>query len=63
MTHDEIIERIAKKKNIMGWSNAKIGVQAGVNQNKVALLLRGDSISLYGFLDIIDAMGLEINII
>lgn len=63
MTHDEIIERIAKKKSALEWSNAKIGVQAGVNQNKVALLLRGESISLYGFLDILDAMGLEINII
>jgi len=63
MTHDEIIARIAKKKSALEWSNAKIAVSAGVNQNKVALLLRGDSISLYGFLDILDAMGLEINVV
>lgn len=63
MTHDEIVERLNKAKNAMDWSNAKIGVRAGVNKNKVALLLRGENIGLYPFLDILDGMGLEINII
>lgn len=65
MTHDEIIERMKAVKKAHGWSNLDIEIRANsmVSQSVIANCLRGESIRLYTFLDIIDAMGLEINII
>lgn len=65
MTHDEIIERMKTTKKAHGWSNLDIEIRAKsmVSQSVIANCLRGESIRLYTFLDILDAMGLEINII
>ena len=65
MTHDEIIERMKAVKKAHGWSNLDIEIRANsmVSQSVIANCLRGESIRLYTFLDILDAMGLEINII
>ena len=63
MTHDEIVERLRILKRRMKWSNKNIGERSGVNYNTVRKLIAGENIGLYPFLDILDAMGLEINII
>jgi len=63
MTHDEILERLKILKRTMKWTNKSIGERSGVNYNTVRNLIAGENIGLYQFLDIIEAMGLEIRII
>ena len=63
MTHDEIIERMKTTKKANNWTNKKIGERSDANYNTVRNLLAGENIGLYQFLDIIEGMGLEINII
>ena len=63
MTHDEIVERLRILKRQMKWTNKIIGERAGVSYGTVARLMKGENIGLYQFLDILEGMGLEINII
>ena len=63
MTHDEIVERLKASKKANNWTNKKIGERSDANYNTVRNLLAGENIGLYQFLDIIEGMGLEINII
>ena len=63
MTHDEIVERLRILKRRMKWSNKDIGERSDANYNTVRNLLAGENIGLYQFLDIIEGMGLEINVI
>ena len=63
MTHDEIIARMKASKKANNWTNKKIGERSDANYNTVRNLLAGENIGLYPFLDILDAMGLEIYII
>lgn len=63
MTHDEIIERLKAKKKAVGWTNKKIGEKSGVSIGTTQRLVAGENIGLYQFLDILEGMGLEINII
>lgn len=63
MTHDEIVTRLRILKRRMKWTNKDIEKRSGVNYNTVRNLLAGNNIELFNFIDIIEAMGLEINII
>lgn len=63
MTHDEILERLKILKRRMKWTNKSIGERSGVSYGTVANLIKGENIGLFQFLDIIEGMGLEINII
>lgn len=63
MTHDEILERIRATKKAMNWTNADISTRSGVSQSTVAQLFRGNNINLFNLIDILESMGLEINII
>lgn len=63
MTHDEIIERIRASKKANGWTNIVIAERSGIHVNTVRNLIAGENIGLFSFLDILDGMGLEINIV
>lgn len=63
MNHDEIVKRLKELKKAMNWDNTDIGRRAGVPPITVSQLLKGNNIGLYQFLDIVESMGLEINII
>ena len=63
MTHDEIVARLRILKRRMKWTNKDIETRCGVSYGTVRNLMAGENIGLYQFLDILDGMGLEINII
>jgi transcriptional regulator with XRE-family HTH domain len=63
MDHDQIVKKIRLTKKLKGLRTADIAAKSGQTIYKVQALLRGDSISLYSFMDITDAMDLELNLI
>jgi len=63
MTHDEIVARLRILKRQMKWTNKDIAKRSGTSYGTVRNLMAGENIGIYSFLDILDGMGLEINII
>lgn len=63
MNHAEIIEKMKQKKKAMDWTNEMIAKKSGYNENTIAKFFNGYNTRIHTFMDIVEAMGVEINVI
>lgn len=63
MDHEQILQKIKLTKKVRGLRSEDIATKSGQSIYLVHNLMRGNNINLYAFIDIVEAMGLEINLI
>lgn len=63
MGFDEVIRRMRVRKKALGWTDDELAEHAGLSHTTVSSILTGKSVTLYSFLDVLDALGLEIQVI
>lgn len=61
--YNEIIRRLNAVKRARGLSNKKIAELSRRSENTVRNVLKGNVVSSYCLVDVIDALGLEIQVI
>lgn len=62
MTHDEIIHAIQYEKKSQKLRNSDIASMAGIGVRAVEWVVNGKNCGIYNFLDVVDALGLEVEI-
>lgn len=60
---DDVIHRMNAVKKARGLSNKQIGEKSGCSENTVRNLLKGNPVNSWVFIDVIVALGLEIQVI
>ena len=63
MTHTEIITRMKYTKKAMAWTYQDIAIKSGYHKDIVLRAIHGRNVGVIAFVDIVTAMGLEINVI
>lgn len=61
--YDEVIQRMNTVKRARGLSNKQIGDMSGVSYNTVRSALKGAPVNTWIFMDILNALGLEFQVI
>ena len=63
MDFDEVLRRMKVRKKAMGLTNITLADKAGVGINSVHKVMSGKQCNLYTFLNVLEALGLELQVL